>query len=140
MAFQFWTDAALTQPLVGNLPVNQQSDGSTPPVQFQLWLGDDDPAWKYEDDTNPGVANILVSIIDAAPGSGNPVTDVKLATSQAGLPVAVAGDPLDLGATVINGGSVNARQVWIEADDSTGVVGTSTELSTETQDLQRTAV
>lgn len=137
MAFNFYTDSALTQPQVGNLIATQRSDGSTGPVKFQLWLGDDDPAFKYQADSDPGVDNVVVSVLDAVPGSGNPDTDVKLAVTEAGLVGATPGAALDLGTTEIVGGSVNAKQVWIQVEDSTGTVGTSTELSVQTNDLRK---
>lgn len=139
MAFQFYTDSALTSPQVGNLIAPQKSDGSTGPVQFQLWLGDDDPAWKYQADSNPGTDSIQIDVVDSALGTGNPATDVKVATSQGNLAGATPGAPLILGTEIV-GGSVNAQTVWIEVEDSTGTVGTSTELSCRTNDLRKIAV
>lgn len=139
MALQFWTDSGLTSPQVGNLIAPQKSDGSTGPVQFQLWLGDDDAAWKYQADSNPGTDNIQVDVNDSDPGGGNPATDVKLATTQGGLSGATPGASLVLGTELV-GGSVNAQEVWVEVEDSTQVVGTSTELSVRTNDLRKIAV
>lgn len=139
MAFQFYTDAALTSPQVGNLIAAQKSDGSTGMVPFQLWLGDDDPAWKYQTDINPGTDDIQIDVVDSALGTGNPATDVKIAVDQPGLDGATPGAPLIIGPQIV-GGSVNAQQVWIGVEDSTSVVGTSTELSCRTNDLRKIAV
>lgn len=137
--FQFFTDQGLTTPQTGNIIIPQKSDGSTGPVQVRLWLGDDDPAFKYQTEVNPGTNNIQINIVDAALGTGNPATDVKLANSQPNLGSAVAGAPLVLNTEIV-GGSVNAQNVWLEVQDSTGVVGTSIELSIQTNDLVKLAV
>ena len=39
LTFKIFSDAALTTEQTGNLVATQNADGSTPPVEFQLWLG-----------------------------------------------------------------------------------------------------
>jgi hypothetical protein len=80
------------------------------------------------------VDSIELSIVDAVPASGQPATAIKLATTQAGLTGAVAGDPLDLGATLLSG-SANAVQVWVQFDDATATVATDTDVSLAMNEL-----
>ena len=138
MALGFHTDAALTTPVSGNLQAPQKTDGSTDPVVFELWLGDPDTGYDYEADSDPGTDQITVSISDSAPGTGHATTEVKLATTVAGLASATAGASLNIGVTLVSG-SANAQKICIEVDDATATVGTSTELSVGTNLLQKTA-
>lgn len=50
---------------------------------------------------------------------------LKLATTQGGLAAATPGASLDLGVTVINGGSVNAVEIWVEADNIAALTNVS---------------
>lgn len=50
-------------------------------------------------------------------------TEVKLATSQAGLAAATPGASLNIGTEVL-GGSGNAEDVWIRLDDATAAIAT----------------
>lgn len=90
------------------------------------------PTRKIQDATNPGVDNIVVSIADSAPGSGVEASHIKLALTSAGLDSAVAGDPLNLGAT-IQSKPANAVPVHYRWTNSTGS-GTSTEISLSVSD------
>ena len=139
MAFslKIYTDAALTAELTGNLVSRQNVDGSTPPVETQLWLGSTVATSTFQASSDPGVDNISLSVLDADPGNGHETTEVKLATAQGGLAGAVAGDPLDLGLQ-ISGGVVNAVPFWIQVDDATATLGTSTELSVQTNNIDET--
>jgi hypothetical protein len=132
--FTFYEDAGLTTPKVGNLVVQQNADGSTPPVDNVLYLGSTDVARKIQDSIDPGVNNIFIDITDSAPASGHPDTEVKLALTLLGLDSAVGGVSLDLGVTEILGGVPGAVPIYIRVDDTTMVVGTSTELGIQTQD------
>lgn len=128
LSFKLYTDAGLTTPLVSNLVCAQKADGSSDPVDKVVYLGSTTANRKIEADSNPGVDQIVVSIVDAAPGSGHPATEVKLATTLLGLGSATGGDPLNLGTSILSGVE-NAVPIYIRVDDTTGVVGTSTELS-----------
>jgi hypothetical protein len=127
MSIGFHTDASLLVPLATNIVVPQRIDGSDGAQPTRLYLGDVDSGLVYEEYTDPGVNNIEVSITDDAPGSGNPVTDVKLASTQPGLATAVPGDPLVIGLSITSG-TGGAEEVWIEVEDSVQTVRTSTEL------------
>lgn len=141
MAFslQLFEDAGLTTPKVGNIVATQAADGSTGPLIFTFYLGATVVGRKFEVQANPGVDDILLSVTDAAPGTGHATTEVKLASTLGGLTGATPGAPLNLGPQLLSG-VVNATQIFIEIDDATGVVGTSTELALETQILIETDV
>lgn len=128
-----YTDAALTTPLVGALTVLQRTDNSLPAADLQLWLGHNNAAEKIQADSDPGVDQIALSVIDANAGAGNPTTAVKLATTKVGLDSAVAGDPLNAGVEIA-GGAGGAFEFWIRVEDQTDTVGTYTDLSVETND------
>lgn len=138
--FQFYEDAGLVTPKVGNLVIQQNADGSTPPVDSVLYLGSTDVLRKLQDEASPGVANIIVSIVDADVPSGHPASEVKLALSLVGLDSATGGVALDLGVTEILGGVPGAIAIYSRVDDTTMVVGTSTELSFETANAIEVAV
>jgi len=145
LSFKLHTDAALTIEQVGNLVATQNADGSTPAIEFQLWLGSlgsaggDTVDRKIQADSDPGVDAIVLSVEDHDPGNGHETTEIKLALTQGGLAGAVAGDPLTLPVT-INSGSVNGVEFWIQVDDATGAVGTVTELSVTTVAVRETDI
>ena len=64
--------------------------------------------------------------------------ELKLAATQGGLAAAVAGDPLNLGLTII-GGVGNAVSFWVRATDPDFVVQTTTQLSLAMNTLNETA-
>lgn len=145
LTFKIFNDAALTTEQTGNLVATQNADSSTPPVEFQLWLGSlgsaggDTTDRKVQADSDPGVDDIQITVEDLDPGNGHETTEVKLATTQGGLAGAVAGAPLVLAVTLTSG-TANKQEFWVQVDDATGVVGTSTELSVDTVLLRETDV
>lgn len=134
MSFQFWNDAALTVAGASN-PV-QQSDNSIAPVQEQKWLGRPDGNFLYQADSNPGVDNIVISIVSS--GAGQPTTAIKLAITQAGLATATAGAPLTVG-TSMQSGVANAFTFWAQYDDALLVAGTYANLSLKTNAVRQKA-
>lgn len=145
LTFKIFSDAALTTEQTGNLVATQNADGSTPPVEFQLWLGSLGSAGgntadrKVQADSDPGVAGIDLTVVDTTPGSGHEVAEVKLATTQGGLAGATGGALLALAATLTSG-TANAVEFWVSVDDATGVIGTAVELSVDTVLLRETDV
>lgn len=137
LSLKFYDDSALTTEHVGNLVVTQAADGSTPPVDNLIYVGSTVASRKFQAQSNPGVAQITITPTDAAPGTGHPATEVKLAATLVGLDTATAGAALNLG-TQINSGAAGAKPVYIRVDDTTGVVGTSTELSLQTNTVIET--
>lgn len=138
LTFKIYTNAALTVEFTGNLVATQNVDGSTGRQDSQVWLGSTAAGKVLQADSDPGVDQITVGIVDAAPGSGHPASDVTLALTQGGLDTAVPGDPLDLGVE-IQSGVGNAVSFWIGIEDSTGVIGTSTELQVTSVTLREAA-
>jgi hypothetical protein len=126
--FYIYTDAALTSVFSNYLTAVQNSDGSSPPVDFQLWLGSTASGKKLQTETSPGTGLITASVTDLAPSSGHPASDIKLATTQGGLASATGGASLTLGSTILSGVG-NAATFWVRMTDSTHVAGVSTELS-----------
>jgi len=140
LTFKLYTDSALTTELTGNLIASQNADSSTPPIEFQLFIGSvtGTPS-KLEADSDPGVDQITVSVVDANIGAGHEAPEVKLATTQGGLAAATGGASLDLG-VIVNSGSGNGAEFWVQVDDVTGVLGTSTELSVDTNAVRETVI
>ena len=133
--FKIYTDAALTTEFTGTLSFTQNVDGSTGRQDVQLWLGSTSTGKTLQAQSNPGVDQIALSVVDSAPASGHPASEVKLALTQGGLAGATGGDSLNLG-TAISSSVGNAVTFWIGVTDSTGVGGTSTELSVQTNMLR----
>lgn len=128
ISFAFFNDAGLTSPLVGNLQVQQASDGSTGPVDINLFFGSNAVGRKVQAASDPGIDPILLDIVDAAPGSGHEDTEIKLALTQIGLDTASPGASRTLGNELLSEVG-NATSIWIRIEDATGVIGTSLELS-----------
>lgn len=123
-----YLDAALTTQAVPPFVFQQFASGSGGPHQRQVFLGSTDTGALFEALSDPGVDQITLSITDASPGSGQEASSIKLAATLAGLASAVAGAALDLG-TSISAGAAGAKEIWIEWDDTTGVVATDLNLS-----------
>lgn len=130
ITFQFYSDAALTLP-ISSQGFTQAADGSIPPDQRLVYFGSTTASRTLKAVSNPGVDPINISVIDAATGSGEPATAVKMAATQAGLAAAVAGAVFSVGTQVLSG-SANAKPVWIQVIDATAAVGTYTDLSLQT--------
>ena len=139
LTLQFYTDSGLTTPLSGPLTVTQAADGSTDPVDNVLYLGSTTASRKFQATSSPGVDQITISIADSASGTGHPASEVKLASTLIGLDSATGGAALSLGTEILSGVG-NAKAIYIRVDDTTGVVGTSTELSLNTNNLTETPV
>ena len=129
-----YDDAALTTLATEPLAFVQDTLGAISPHQRRFYLGQATAGYRFRANSDPGVDSIELSIVDAVPASGQPATAIKLATTQAGLTGAVAGDPLDLGATLLSG-SANAVQVWAQFDDATAAVATDTDVSLALNEL-----
>lgn len=115
--FKFYKDAALSQEYVSG--VDELGPVSSPPTDFVVYLGSTDATRKLQAKTNPGVDPVQVTIADADIGNDLEASDIKLATTNAGLAAAVAGDPLDLPHT-INGGAANHEEVHVRVAFAAG--------------------
>lgn len=130
--FGFFSDAALTTQINTALVFNQVAGSSTPDDKVVYYGGP--TGYQVKAQSDPGVDQITVSVVDAAGGSGSPASDVKLALTSGGLAGATGGAALNLG-TVINGGAANAVPVHIRVTDSTGMTGLNTDLGLTTNAL-----
>ena len=126
--FKIYNDANLTSEFTGFLTASQNVDGSTGMSTFQKWIGSVASGKTLQAESDPGVDQITLSIVDGSPGSGHPASDISLALTEVGLAGATPGASLNLG-TSISSGVGNAVAFWIGMEDSTHVVGTSTELT-----------
>lgn len=132
MSFAFYTDAALTT-LLSSAITFVQDMNSPVPFDRVVWLGDPNSTKTLFDAADPGGAQIVVSVSDAASGSGIPASAIKLALTSGGLDSAVAGASLALG-TSIAGGVAGAKAIHIRAAWSS-VAGVFDDLSLVTSEV-----
>ncbi len=128
VSLQYFLDAALTAPIVTPFNIQQADDGSTGPVDFNFFVGSTALAKKFQAQSNPGIDQIVISIDDVNPASGQEPDAIKLALTAIGLDSAVAGDPLNVGVQILSEVG-NALSLWVRMEDLTGVVATSLDLS-----------
>jgi len=120
--FGFYMDAALTDPYDAGTDFVGPFIGETFPIDSVIYFGSTDTGRKVQADSDPGVDNLVVNLVDAAAGSGVETTDFKLATTSGGLDSAVAGDPLDLGVTQLVGGVGNAVAIHVRCSYAGGII------------------
>lgn len=113
LTFKLFHDAALTQAITSGNPLTATQDGGVllGAVDKTIYLGSPSAGTKLQVTASPGVNPIVVSIVDAASGSGAPASEFKLALSAGGLPGATAGAALTLSHT-INSGVANAVPIY----------------------------
>lgn len=139
MAFGIYTDTNLTQAFVPPINFEHNSDDSTGDLDAVLYLGDPDSGGQLQAASNPGVDQIVATLVDnnVNPGITPETVDVKLATSNGGLTAAVAGDPLNLGLTIA-GGTGNKVEIHMRVQLPTAPVAIYNELSVDTNLLRET--
>jgi hypothetical protein len=131
--FKFYTDAALTTPVVSNV---QFGEGTTTTT---IYVGSTDATKKLQSATSPGVNPVEVTIVDSTPGSGPEDDWVTLALTLPELSTNNPGDPLELGTTVY-GGVANAVPVYVKVVNSLSGATSSTQLSLQLDDVKEFAV
>ena len=90
----------------------------------------------FKAQSSPGADSILVSFTDPAGGLSS--SDIKLATTQAGLAAAAAGGTLDLGTEiVISAANTGHPEIWVQITDTLGA-GTHAGLSLSVVNLVAT--
>jgi len=136
-SLKFYTDATLATELT-ELVIDQLADGSTGDVDKVVYLGSTVAVGQFQATSNAGVDDITASIVDASPASGVEASDIKLALSLGGLDSAIAGDPLDLGVTLL-GGVANATEIFIRSATPV-IASTNTDITIETNEVIETAV
>lgn len=80
ITFKFYHDAALTQEINSGNPLTATQDGGAllGPVDKTIYLGSTVAGNKLQVTSSPGVDPVVVSVVDAASGSGAPVTEFRL--------------------------------------------------------------
>lgn len=100
-----------------------------------VYLGSQASRVTYQVESDPGNANIVVSIVDAAAGSGVQASHIRLALDAEGLDTATPGVPLDLDTTVIVPGAIFAMQVHMRISTPPMAPGVYTDLTLRTNSL-----
>lgn len=129
----FFMDAGMSLP-AGKLKAMQASDGSSAAVDFVYWLVADDVDRTYYAASDPGVDDIVVSVVDAAAGASMLPTTLRLALSAEDLATATPGAALAIGTEVLSG-SVNAVAVHVRVDSAAIAAGIYENLSLATNPL-----
>ena len=134
--FAFYTDAALTEPLAGNLIFEEPVDHSADPPDIVIYYGapSTTPETKVQASSSPGIAQVSVSITDSAPASEHDADEITLSIDGTDWGSRTPGDPLDLGVEVLST-SGNAKPIHVRSRDATATQGTSTELGLTTNNL-----
>lgn len=131
MAWKLYTDSTCTTPFSGTLSFVHRSDFSDNPQDRVLYYADVelDPVdnGSYRMRMADG-GNINITIEDSSVGSGHEATEVRLATTSAGLDTAVAGAALSLG-TALTSGVSGRQEIHIRVSNAVTIPGISTELS-----------
>lgn len=134
----FYQDSGLTTPLTVFSAV-QAVDGTAAAITRQIYLGSTTASKKFHATSDPGVDNIMVTIVDAATGLQLPETILKLAATEGGLDSATAGADLSLGVEVLSG-SANAESIWVLLDADAATAGLYENLSLVTTETVELAV
>lgn len=133
LTLKVYSDAGLTSELK-KLNVLQRSDGVTGPVDAVFYLGSTETNKKFEASSDPGVDDIVISVVDSDTGAGQASTAVKLSFTAAGLDTAIAGDPLTVGSQILSE-VANAVEVHARIEATNFTEGTYTDLSINTNNL-----
>ncbi len=129
LTFKFFHDAALTQPITSGNPLTATQDGGTlGPVDKTIYLGSTAASTKLQMASDPGVDPVVVSVVDAASGSGAPATEFKLALSSGALAGATAGASLSLSHTILSGVG-NAVPIYTRRTSAISTPGSHTDIS-----------
>lgn len=140
MPWKVYTDAACTQQFSGTLTFSHftdLSDGSQDALLYWAEVEEDvgnNGILVLQTKTNPGVNNITLTPTDASPGSGHEATEIKLATTAAGLDTANAGAAVSLGHTLTSGLN-GKREIHVRVTNAVQTRGNSTELSFDHPEL-----
>lgn len=134
--FAFFADPSLSTPLENSVAALQALGGSAP-ADLCVWFGSPNIDAVCQSEVNPGTDPIVLSIVNATPGSNSPVGDIRLALTHSGLSGAMPGAALDLPATVL-GGVADAVPVYVRVSNSLTTAGQRDNLSFATQTLIET--
>jgi hypothetical protein len=118
MAFGFYLDENLTQPVNLNTPINivLNTAGGGAHVDIQLWFGSPDSTKKCQAASNPGVDEITITINDTNPTIHQPDPNDGpywvLALNRSELDTNPKNNSINIG-TEVRGGVANARSFWL---------------------------
>lgn len=143
MPWKWYSDAACTQELTTPLQFVHLADLSDNPQDTIVYYGEveedvgDNGVLVQQAYSNPGVDPIVVSIIDTAPSTGHPASEITLALSAAALATNTAGASLTIsqndatyGECLFSGVS-NAVAVHVRVENTVTSPDDSTELELE---------
>lgn len=134
LSFGFYSDAALTTPVLARLPFVQPV-ASPVAIDRLVYFGSPLAGRLCQAARDPGVDPIVISITDASGETGSPAGDVRLALTAGGLDAVTGGAPLELPET-INSGVSAAVEVHIRVLDSTHASGVNNDLALVTNTLR----
>lgn len=126
LTFNYYADSGLVTDF--DPALYQASDGSTGPLDVEFWIGSSDDTKQLQAASDPGVDNLVLTITDSAPASGQAASSIILALSEADLDTNTPGASLDLGVAGILGGVAEAFPVWMRFEASSLTVGQYTDL------------
>jgi len=134
-SLNLYLDSGLTTQASLPLVFIQDAAATLPPHQRRFYVGSPDATGtSFSAASNPGVDQIVLSIVDSAGGSGQPASAIKLATTAGGLASATGGASLNLGLAIASQ-PAGAVEVWVQFDDTTAVLGTDTAISLNINEL-----
>ena len=95
--------------------------GASPDNDTSFALGLSGGAGQYQASSNPGIDQIVMSIVDANPASEIDVGNIKIALSSAGLDTATGGASLNLGLNIPTTGIL----IYLRSDTPAFTAGNS---------------
>lgn len=126
-SFRFYHDAALTQEIVAGNTLTATQGAGLAAVDQTIYLGSATADKKLQADSDPGVDPVIVSVVDAAAGSGAPATEFRMSLS----PITGAETPgaaLTLSHTLLSG-TANKVTIYTRRTSALTVAGVYTDLS-----------
>lgn len=118
----------------------QASDGSTGPLDVEFWIGSTDDTKQLQAASDPGIDNLVLTVTDSAPASGQASSSIILALSEADLDANTPGASLDLGVATLLGGVAEALSVWMRFEASSLTVGQYTDLGLSLSSVMESAI
>lgn len=138
ITFGFFHDSALTEPVTALNPIaTTQIAGGSAPADDIIYFGAPDTGTVAQVAADPGVTEIIVSIVDADAGTGAPASEIKLALSSVGLDSATGGAALTL-TTSVDSGVANAVPIHLRRVSALTTAGVYSDISLTAQELQET--
>jgi hypothetical protein len=129
----FFDDSGLSVQSAG-ITAMQATDGSSAAVDREVFIGVTDTDRAYFAASDPGVDDIMVSIVDAESGTSLLPSSLRMALDAGDLGAATPGAALAIG-TDVQPGSVNAVSFWVRTDTAAFAAGVYDNLSLTTNAL-----